>query len=279
VEMADSGRRVEWADRAGGQDRAVDLQALAGWFDWDRLYFDALEYKHVAGMDNLAFTPATVREIIERGKYELYCADDQLVPAGFGSLRRNEDIAGAVLRKYLATLYTRANRGWEQLNLRLTELTPQDPNLAFDRYEVTTKSDFAKVIRKLVKEANDLYKKDLVQFPTIHFDHNLYQPLLAYDDQKRFDSNPPSLYPSETRLVKDLRDWLQENPAAVEGKEVFLLRNLTRGRGIGFFNPKDGDAFYPDFILWVIEDGNQTIAFIDPHGLGRARGMDDPNLA
>jgi len=278
VEMADSGRQVEWADRAGGQDRAGDLKAFAGWFDWDRLYFDALEYKHVAGMDNLAFTPATVREVIERGKFELYCADDQLAPAGFGSLRRTEDIAGAVLRKYLATLYTRANRGWEQENLRLTDLTPQDPNLAFDRYEVTTKSAFAKVIRKLVKEANDLYKKDLVQFPTIHFDHNLYQPLLAYDDQKRFDSNPPSLYPSETQIVKDLRDWLHNNPAAMQGKEVFLLRNLTRGRGIGFFNPKDGDAFYPDFILWVIENGHQTIAFIDPHGLGRARGMDDPKI-
>jgi hypothetical protein len=278
VEMADSGRRVEWAERAGGEDRAGELRTLAALFDWDRIYFDLLEYKHASELDNLAFTPAALREIIEKGKYELYCADNQIKPAEFSGLRRNEDVACAVLRKYLAALYSQENRAWEQKNLRLADLAKDDQNLNFERYEVTAKSEFAKVIGKLVKDADALYKRDISEFPTVHFDRHLYQPLLAFDHLQRYDSTPPALNEGETKLVKDFRDYLQKNPKAVEGKEVFLLRNLTRGHGIGFFNPMDGDTFYPDFILWVIDDGKQTIVFIDPHGLGRALGLKDPKI-
>ena len=44
----------------------------------------------------------------------------------------------------------------------------------------------------------------------------------------------------------------------------FLLRNLTRGKGVGFF---DSSGFYPDFILWVKGKDGQRIVFIDPHGM------------
>jgi hypothetical protein len=278
VEVADSERQAQWTERAAGQDRAPELKALAPLFDWDRLYFDALEYRHAAEMDNLVFTPTVLRAIIQDGKYELYCAESQIKPAGFGELRKIEDLACSVLRKYLAALYAQANRQWEQTRLRLKDLAADDPNLSFERYQVTTKSDLAAIIRQLVREADDLYKKDIAKFPTIHFDRHLYQPLLASDAQKRFETTPPALYPDETKLVKDLRDFLQRTPQAVAGKEVFLLRNLTRGRGIGFFTAKDGETFYPDFILWLIADGQQTIVFIDPHGLGRARGLPDPKI-
>jgi hypothetical protein len=278
VQVVASERGVEWAERAGGKDQAAELRALAGLFDWERIYFDALEYKRVAGMDNLAFTPRGLRRIFEQGKFELYCADNQLPKGGFAGLRRCEEVAGAILRKYLASVYVQENRGWEQSHLRLTALTAEDRNLAWKGYEVRTDQQFAHAVRALVKEAGKLYQEDLFQFPRIRFDRHLYQPLLAFDQKDRYDSTPPMLNEGETRLVKDLREWLQKHPEAVLGKEVFLLRNLSRGHGISFFNPKDGDSFYPDFILWVIEDGKQTIAFIDPHGLGRSRGMDDPKI-
>jgi len=83
---------------------------------------------------------------------------------------------------------------------------------------------------------------------------------------------PPGLNEGEARFVRDLRDYLQKNNECLKGKEIFLLRNLTRGKGIGFFDTKAGEAFYPDFILWVIEDNEQRIAFIDPHGLRMAQG-------
>jgi hypothetical protein len=47
-------------------------------------------------------------------------------------------------------------------------------------------------------------------------------------------------------------------------KEIFLLRNLSRGKGVGFF---ENGGFYPDFILWVKEGERQRIIFIEPHGM------------
>ena len=46
---------------------------------------------------------------------------------------------------------------------------------------------------------------------------------------------------------------------------LFRSRNRSK-KGIGFF---DDVGFFPDFILWLISDGNQYITFIDPHGMAR----------
>jgi hypothetical protein len=48
------------------------------------------------------------------------------------------------------------------------------------------------------------------------------------------------------------------------GKEIYLLRNLSRGKGVGFF---EESGFYPDFILWIVEGEKQRIIFIEPHGM------------
>jgi len=74
---------------------------------------------------------------------------------------------------------------------------------------------------------------------------------------------------SEARFVRDLRDyWEEEKDKSLSGRQVYLLRNLSRGRGIGFF---EGRGFYPDFILWVLDDQRQRVLFIEPHGMLHAR--------
>ncbi|GAB4266256.1 hypothetical protein [Thermincola ferriacetica] len=47
-------------------------------------------------------------------------------------------------------------------------------------------------------------------------------------------------------------------------KELYLLRNQSRGKGIGFF---EAGNFYPDFILWILYNGKQYITFVDPKGI------------
>ena len=278
LEVADSVKQSETSERAGGADRSSSLKELAPLLNWQRIHLELVEYRRAADLRNVVFTSGMLRKIIRDGSYTLYCADNQLAPGQFGDLWHAEEIACAVLRKYISRLYDHARRTWEQQNLLLRDLTVGDANLNFQRYEVNTKGEFATIIRKLVKEAGDLYKKDAVQFPTIYFGRHLYQPLLAFDKLERYKSSPPPLNPGETSFVNDLRTFLHDNPEECARKEVFLLRNRSRGHGVGFFTPKDGEAFYPDFILWVIEHGRQTIVFIDPHGLGRARGLKDPKI-
>ena len=88
-------------------------------------------------------------------------------------------------------------------------------------------------------------------------------------------SSPTGLKESERKFVADLRDYCaSERDALPDGAELFLLRNLTRGKGVGFF---EGSGFYPDFILWLKSGDAQRIVFIEPHGMlhAKAYGHDE----
>ena len=77
---------------------------------------------------------------------------------------------------------------------------------------------------------------------------------------------PVTLNESEYQFVQDMYDWSQSNQSNAyrNGKELYLLRNLSRGKGIGFF---EAGSFYPDFILWVLNGSKQYVNFIEPHGM------------
>jgi hypothetical protein len=82
---------------------------------------------------------------------------------------------------------------------------------------------------------------------------------------------------AERDLVLDLQQFCESNEGKefLNGKELYLLRNMSRGRGIGFF---EAGNFYPDFILWLLADGKQYVAFIDPKGLRNLQGPDHPKI-
>ena len=84
-----------------------------------------------------------------------------------------------------------------------------------------------------------------------------------------------SLNPGETQFVVDLRAFFNDNPEFFANQEMYLLRNMSRGRGIGFF---EAGNFYPDFIIWLIVDGKQYVTFVDPKGIRNLEGPDDPKI-
>jgi hypothetical protein len=185
LELARSGvSEAEAMEKMGGEDRAPLLRQCVPLLNWHRIYFDLLAFKRLKGFHNLSFGEASLREILQKGSYEVLCPDGQLPPSGCQEVRRAEDIAIAVLRKYTATFYDRSRRAWEQENMRLVSLSKDDPNLTFGdserpHYTVRVKPDFADHVLELVKRADDLHKLDETRYPHIHFDRHLYQPLLA----------------------------------------------------------------------------------------------------
>ena len=102
--------------------------------------------------------------------------------------------------------------------------------------------------------------------PRLHFDRHLYQPLLLeYGDEDDIKTTPPALNKSEKQFVTDLRDyWMEQKDRRLSGWDVFLLRNQSRGTGVGFF---ESSGFYPDFILWIKQGRKQHIVFVEPHGM------------
>jgi hypothetical protein len=106
-----------------------------------------------------------------------------------------------------------------------------------------------------------------IRLPRIHFDRHLYQPLLVEQEYK-VTMTPRGLNKSELQFVRNLKDyWANEKNKSLAGVEVFLLRNLSRGTGIGFFEDR---GFYPDFILWIMDGKKQHIVFVEPHGMRQA---------
>ena len=86
--------------------------------------------------------------------------------------------------------------------------------------------------------------------------------------------SPAPLNRGERRFIEDLKTYCDGHPAAFEGRELYLLRNMSRGRGIGFF---EAGNFHPDFILWLLAGDRQHVTFVDPKGI-RNIGVDDPKI-
>jgi hypothetical protein len=86
---------------------------------------------------------------------------------------------------------------------------------------------------------------------------------------------PVALNPGERDFVLDLKRFHAENGGYFDGKELYLLRNQSRGRGIGFF---EAGNFYPDFILWLLLPEHQYVSFVDPKGIRNLQGTDDPKI-
>ena len=87
--------------------------------------------------------------------------------------------------------------------------------------------------------------------------------------------SPIPLDISEKQFLDDLITYIGTKPNNLDGKEVYVLRNQSK-KGLGFFT--DGNNFYPDFILWIVDGDRQIIKFIDPKGIRNSKGINDPKI-
>ncbi len=248
--------------------------------DWERAYFDLLDYKARKGWSNLVIRPETLRAILEEATYTLVADPAVFEPRTFADHLRVQEAAVAILRKYAEAFYRRAREQWDSQNLVYRTLDLDDPNLAFNRPGVQEKkaayivrvprsrSDLVAAIEQLRADIDKLITEENSILPRIHFDRSIYLPLLLKKGNV-LTADPPPLEESEAQFVRDLKAyWEAEKDKSLDGKEIFLLRNLSRGKGVGFF---EESGFYPDFILWIVDGQKQRIVFIEPHGMLHAK--------
>ncbi|MGQ9648104.1 MAG: DEAD/DEAH box helicase family protein, partial [Thermodesulfobacteriota bacterium] len=248
--------------------------------DWEQAYLDMLEYKARKGWSNLVIRPETPRAILETVPYTLIADDAAFRPRTVNDRSRLQDAVAAILRKYMDAFFRRRHEQWDGQHLVYRRVDLDDPNLAFNRPSVQEKKaaytvrmpgsrqDLITVIEKLRADMDKLIKEENSGLPRIHFDRSLYLPLLLKRGDQ-WNAEPPPLEESEAQFVRDLKAyWEQEKGKSLAGKEVFLLRNLSRGKGVGFF---EESGFYPDFILWIVDENGQRIVFIEPHGMLHAK--------
>ena len=242
--------------------------------DWDMLYLEMLELKTEKGWHNLLIDKISLRKIIENKLYTLSCLKTQVTPNSFEDLEDRvggiTGIARAILTDYLTRYYAKGRCRWEKDkgNLVPTTLKKDDDGL-LNNYRVLIAKDKPELVDNVVKliKSGDIYKK--TGGPGLllnaYLQNHLYQPLLVNQEGELLKTQPVGLNEGEAKFINDLAAWLETKPASVKNCDIFILRNLTKGRGVGFF---EENSFYPDFIMWIRErSGNQKVIFIDPKGI------------
>jgi hypothetical protein len=278
IESSDTG--LQTTEVRGGTGRNIPVENLA-LVNWEQAYLDLLAYKERKGLQNLIVRPEVLPNIIEEGNYTLVADEAVTRPRSFAERALLQEAVVRLLCKYVDSFYRHRREKWEEQNLVYKTLDKNDLNLAFNRELVRdgsegmyilkvrkSEANLIEAIDKLCEDLGRLFKQETDELPRLYFDRHLYLPLLLEKSDK-LSAVPPGLVDSEAKFVRDLKEyWEKEKDKSLKGKEVFLLRNLSRGKGVGFF---EESGFYPDFILWVVDSRSQRIIFIEPHGMLRAK--------
>ena len=254
--------------------------------DLDKITFELERFKAERGWYNLNLTRQGIEALLaDQSWYCLQIPADELAFDSFERVRLWEEIAVSLLRKYTERYYTFRKREWELPHLEYRDLDRSDPNFLGIKetadesyYRVLIDQSEEEIVVKLGElksaiEQGDLKPWEFRGMKAIWFDKHLYQPLL-YLESNIVEISPAPLNRGERQFVEDLRAFHDGNAEFFETRELYLLRNLSKGRGVGFF---EAGNFHPDFILWLLEDGKQRVIFVDPKGI-RNLGPTDPKI-
>jgi hypothetical protein len=245
--------------------------------DWHEIYRKVWQFRKEKGYQNLVCEKKTLQEILSNEYYTLYCPQSMLDVEHFDDLEQVQQIAVMILRKYIKEFYSDRQSSWEQSQLSYVsmddELTREQGNF-FEKYTLSVKTsaeDFLSELQEAV-ENDSLYTNADGKPNRVHFDRHLYLPLIAEEtnvDEENIDYSPPPLNKGEKRLVTNLKSYFQadDGQSILDSWEVYLLRNQSRGKGVGLLS--DGNRFFPDFIMWLQNEDAQHIVFLEPHGMVR----------
>lgn len=259
--------------------------------DFQVIYLELLKYKDLKKYTNIYFSKKDLEKIIQAKKYKILCKKGILQLSKSEELHKISKIQEyivQILKAHIDKVYNHEKYNWYQKNLKYETISQEDGSLIPKEYVFTINAnaqtlikdirDFTNKLRSFVRinseDKEDLYQEDtdftydqkkVLEF--FAFNIHLFKPLI-YKSTKSKDLefikiSPTNLVESEKEFIKQLDDYLDSNSKTLQFEEIYLLRNPSR-KGIGFFETKN---FYPDFILWTIKGDEQTITFIEPHGL------------
>lgn len=253
--------------------------------DFDQLYLDLQEYKAERGWTNLQLPKVQIIALLGNKPkwYEVLIPGAQMEFHNLtGDVMRWQEIASALMKKYVERFYAVQRSRWEQNHLEYAEMDENDPNLLKDYvFNVEkSKTEYISALQEL-KEAiskGSLKEISIKNLQAFSFSRHMYEPLIhiGKGGADYIKVKPVHLNEGERQFVTDLRKFHEANVDLFKDKELYLLRNQSRGTGLGFF---DEGGFYPDFILWIMHQGKQYISFIDPKGIRNSEGMDDTKLS
>ena len=260
------------------QDVEISDESLSR-INWEWIRLQLLEYKQEKQFHNLIFDIETLRRIVSPNerRYRLsVMTESEFKPRSKEELERFEELVLQILRKYIAKFYRLTQQKVSTQNMELETIEKKNANFANWQIRVSKRkpqlieqiSETSKEMEQMIKDGDFVYRSPRTGVPEAYIERHLYQPLIVIPQGETNDdleATPPALEKSEQEFVTDLRNYLGNlRPTVFRPNQVFLLRNQSRGKGIGFY---ENEGFYPDFILWILDKSKQRIVFIEPHGM------------
>lgn len=246
--------------------------------DIEKIYFDMQKFKNERAWYNLVLNKEEIEKLLSNDYwYEIEIPKEELEFDSFSKVKRWEEIAIVLLKKYCEKQYLHAKKEWESPHMEYYNITETDSNF-FDEYKVSVDSNDDSMIVK-IKQLKEMLKNNQLDdmsfggLKSFAFSQHLYQPLITVEGTS-IKVSPVPLNEGEYNFVQDLKTYYEHNRDFLKDKELYLLRNQTRGKGIGFF---EAGGFYPDFILWILHENKQFITFADPKGI-RHHSITDSKL-
>lgn len=268
---------IKTEDVAQKDECKLEERHLA-FMDIDAIWFQLQHFKNERSWYNLNLPRESILALLRRKDwYRLLVPKEEMEFNRFDRVRRWEEIAVALLRKYVDRYYKFRKQEWEADHLEYHTLKEDDPNFV-EQYRLMVEESQDAIITKLeelkAQIADGSFRKwEFGQLQAMWFGKHLYQPLLHFKSSL-VSVSPVSLNDGERDFVLDLKKFCDNNPDFLGDRELYLLRNMSRGRGIGFF---EAGNFYPDFIVWVLDKDGQYVTFVDPKGI-RNLPSDDPKI-
>lgn len=265
-------------DTATKHEGKLDQTHLA-FMDMNKIWFELQQFKNERSWHNLSLPREKLSELLLDGRwYHLLIPPEELQFTNFDRVRRWEEIAMALLKKYVDRFYKHAKQEWESEFYEYHELAEDDPNF-LNEYRLMIDESQESIVEKIGElrdalEAKQFNGWEFGNLQAFQFGQHLYQPLLHFKSDF-VQVSPVSLNDGEKDFVLDLQNFYKANANFFAKQELYLLRNMSRGRGIGFF---EAGNFYPDFILWLLTQDKQYVTFVDPKGIRNLEGPDDPKI-
>ena len=266
---------LDGGDRDAEPHTAHLASRHVAFLDLDRTYFELGRFKAERGWYNLSLSRDGIAALInDQTWYRLQIPEDELVGDTYEKVRLWQEIAVALLKKYTERYYTFRKRAWELPYLEYRLLERDDPNFLGvkdspgEGYRIMIDQSEGEVVAKLRELKAAIGKEDRKPWEfqglkAVWFANHLYKPLL-YLDTKIIEISPAPFNKGERQFVEDLKAFHDGHTEFFGSRELYLLRTLSRGRGVGFF---EAGNFHPDFILWLINGNQQDVIFVGPKGI------------
>ncbi|MCX7738418.1 MAG: hypothetical protein N2Z80_03255 [Hydrogenothermaceae bacterium] len=209
------------------KDMKEKLKEVLDLLDWEHIWQEMIEYKKQKEYWNLTFTKEDIRNILASDKYKIYVREEEFEINSKEDLRRIEDIALLVIKKYVDSFYQKKLKHFEAENLRCEPIEEIPfPKVAGDlKYTVyvnKSKSDIIQQIKQLVDDLNELFEKEGGALPRIYFDRSLYVPLLLEVKGDIEKIVPQGLAESEKKFIEELMKCLKEKKDEFEDVELYF---------------------------------------------------------